>query len=342
MRSEALRTAFIGLVPASLLLLHGARVQAADAGAARVQLQQGYVLKQAGNCKDAIRYFVESIRLDRQPKALIHLADCERDTGKYIAAEEHLVAARDVGRELGLSGFVSLAEARLADLETHLPRLTLRLAADAPKESVVTRDGVVLAALSLGIALPVDPGAHEVRVRGAGLERRYTLELRDSESKELQVTSLGGQPAGEPAAPSAPRTLPAPISPSPVEASNEAPSTAHSAQKTLGFVAAGAGALGLALGTFLGLKAHSKNQDAAALCTVAEPCTNDGAAHYQETIRDAKSARTGSIVAFATGGALFAVGGILLFTASPARRQGFWLAPGVAGNTLGATAEGVW
>src|SRR5262245_12580822 len=111
---------------AAVLVFQTATAWAADPGAARAQLQRGYELKQAGRCTDAIPYFVESIRLDRQPKALIHLADCEREVGKYIAAEEHLVAARDLGRELGLTAFLNLAEARLADLEKHLPRLTLR------------------------------------------------------------------------------------------------------------------------------------------------------------------------------------------------------------------------
>jgi hypothetical protein len=348
MTSRALRTACSISASTVLLLVQAAVAHAADPGAARVQLQQGYTLKQAGNCKDAIPYFVESIRLDRQPKALIHLADCERDTGKYVAAEQHLVAARDLGREQGASGFVTLAEARLAELEAHLPRLTLRLAPDAPAEAVVTRDGVVLAPLSLGIALPVDPGAHQVRVRGAGLEREYAIELRDGESKELQVTSAGGQPAPSTDVPAAPRPasdtpkITAPASevsvPPPVPAS----SSSRATRQTLGFVAVGTGVAGVVVGSVFGLRARSKSKDADEQCTASKPCTGDGAAHYRDTIDDAKSARTVSIVGFAAGGALLAAGGVLLVTSLPSQSQGLRIAPAIGVNTFGAAAEGVW
>lgn len=350
MTSRALRTACCTWASALLVLLHAAVAQAVDPGAARVQLQQGYTLKQAGNCKDAIPYFVESIRLDRQPKALIHLADCERDTGKYVAAEQHLVAARDLGREQGASGFVTLAEERLAELEKHLPRLTVRLAPDAPAQAVVTRDGVVLAPLSLGVALPVDPGAHQVRVRGAGLEREYGVELRDGESKELTVTSAGGQavpatqapPAANPVGDAA---IPRKVAPS-AETSSLPPAPASSSsratRRTLGFVAVGTGVAGVVVGSVFGLKARSKSNDAVEQCTESKPCTPEGTAHYYDTIDDAKSARTVSIIGFAAGGALLAAGGVLLVTSLPSQSQGLRIAPAIGVNALGAAAQGVW
>ncbi|HET9931026.1 MAG TPA: hypothetical protein VFQ35_10075 [Polyangiaceae bacterium] len=312
-----------------------------------MQLQRGYELKQSGRCADAIPYFVESLRLDRQPKALIHLADCERQIGKYVSAEEHLVAARDLGRELSLDGFVKLAESRLAELESHLPKLTLRLAAGVPGDAVVTRDGVTLAPLSLGVALPVDPGAHEVRVRGGGLERRYSVELRDGESKELQVTTAGGEPVASPK--QEPPVVPA-VAPSQPPPSNAAaplaPATQRSSrpdvQRTFGFAVAGAGIIGLGVGSIFGLRTRSKNDDADGMCTTSSPCDAAGRARYDETVEDARHARTISFAAFATGGALLAVGGVLIFTGSARREGALRLAPSVAQNSFGAVAEGVW
>jgi hypothetical protein len=354
MISRALRRACFASTSAVLLLLQGQVAQAADPGAARVQLQQGYTLKQAGNCKDAIPYFVESIRLDRQPKALIHLADCERDTGKYVAAEQHLVTARDLGREQGASGLVTLAEARLVELETHLPRLTIRLGSDAPADAVVMRDGVVLAPLSLGIALPLDPGAHQIRVRGGGLEREYALELHDSESKELQVTSVGGQAVATPELPAAPNPAAdsgvpkteapavAPGSSSPSSVPAQASSSSRSTRRTLGFVVVGTGVAGVVVGGVFGLQARSKSKDADGQCTASNRCTDEGVARYHDTIDDAKSARTVSFIGLAAGGALLAAGGVLLVTSLPTQSQGLRIAPAIGANTFGAAAQGVW
>ena len=334
------------LASAALVLLYGAVSLASDPGAARAQLQRGYSLKQSGKCAEAIPYFIESIRLDRQPKALIHLADCERETGKYVSAEEHLVAARDLGRELSLSGFVKLAEERLSELESHLPKLTLRLAANTPLDVIVTRDGVTLAPLSLGVALPVDPGAHDVRVRGGGFERRYSVELRDGEAKELEITSAGGEPIASPTP--EPARAPA-VAPTPPQAPARAAEpvvpieTAHRTPlRTVGIVVAGAGVVGLGVGSFFGLKVRSKNSDADAMCTTTSPCTSAGRARYDETVQDAKNARTASIASFATGAALLAVGGVLILSDSPRHANGLRVAPNFASNSVGAVAEGVW
>ncbi|MGC4087192.1 MAG: hypothetical protein QM756_04670 [Polyangiaceae bacterium] len=328
------------------MLLCSGVSRAADPGAARAQLQRGYALKQSGQCAEAIPYFVESIRLDRQPKALIHLADCERATGKYVLAEEHFVAARDLGRELSLGGFVKLAEERLSELEPHLPRLTLRLAAGAAADVVVTRDGVTLASLSLGVALPVNPGTHEVQVRGGGFERRYSVELRDGESKELEVTSSDGQPLASPvsASPVAPVSAVEPRVTA-VGVEPKAPSDAGSHRfplRAVGFVVAGAGVVAVGVGSFFGLKTLSKNQDADALCTQTAQCTPEGLARYHDTVDDAKRARTVSIAGFATGAGLLAIGGALVLSASAPRQEGLRLVPVVAGNSLGAVAQGVW
>jgi hypothetical protein len=332
---------------AAFVLFHDTVSRAADPGAARVQLQQGYTFKQAGKCAEAIPYFVESIRLDRQPKALIHLADCERDTGKYVSAEEHLVAARDLGRELSLTGLSKLAEERLAELEPHLPRLTLRLPADSTAKAVVTRDGVVLAPLSLGVALPVDPGSHEIRVREGGLERRYSLKMRDGESKELEVTALGGDAVATatPPPPQSPTAIDRPAARSPkvlVEAAPPLSSTTRSTRRNVGIAVAGVGLVGLGLGSYFGLKARAKSQSADRMCTAAEPCASDGVTHYHDTVQDAKSARTAAIASFATGGALLVSGGVLFFTALPAHNDGLRITPIFAGSSLGAVAEGTW
>ena len=61
------------------------------------------------------------------------------------------------------------ATRRQAALEPTLARLTIRVAHPAPGQTV-KRDGALIASAAWGAALPVDPGAHEIRAEAAGLE----------------------------------------------------------------------------------------------------------------------------------------------------------------------------
>src|SRR5689334_179487 len=79
------------LFPSAVILL-ASGVAWADGGdqmAARAQLRQGYALKQQGKCKEAVPYLEESARLDRQPKTLLNLGDCEQSLGHLAAAQAH-------------------------------------------------------------------------------------------------------------------------------------------------------------------------------------------------------------------------------------------------------------
>src|SRR6266545_4078058 len=138
------------LATGTLLLSSTAWPQGSDPVAARAQLQEGYALKQQGKCEEALPHFVESVKFDRQPKALLNLADCEERTGRLAAAQTHFVEARDLARVQGIDPIRSLAEERLQGLDKKMPRLVVRLAKDAPPETTIARDGVELGRISLG------------------------------------------------------------------------------------------------------------------------------------------------------------------------------------------------
>ena len=67
---------FVSLLLAASAIRAPAR--AADSTGAVEELKEGYALKQAGNCRDAVRHFARSLQLNPTPKALLNLADCER------------------------------------------------------------------------------------------------------------------------------------------------------------------------------------------------------------------------------------------------------------------------
>src|SRR5713101_6233535 len=99
----------INVVTVVVLATSLAQADGSDPAAARGQLQQGYALKQQGKCVEAIPHFAESVRLDRQPKALLNLADCEATVAKLVAAEAHAVEARDMARARGMGDFERFA-----------------------------------------------------------------------------------------------------------------------------------------------------------------------------------------------------------------------------------------
>jgi hypothetical protein len=174
-----------------------------DPAAAREHLTQGYKLKQQGQLKDALPHFVESLRLDPKLKTIINLADCEEKLGMLVEAQSHWVMARDrAGRE-GDDRVKQEAEQRVASLSTRMPRLNIRFAPGAPADAQVYRDEVLLGRVSLGTALPTNPGEHKITVRAAGHEdSKYTVKLSERDNKSL-IVDVG--PVGK----SPPKPLPA-------------------------------------------------------------------------------------------------------------------------------------
>ena len=253
-----------------------------DPGGARAQLAKGYALKQQGNCADAIPYFEESIRLDRTPKGLLNLADCEEKTGRLLTAQSHFVEARDLARQRGMNEPASYAQERAQALDKRLPRIAIRLAADAPAGTVVTRDGVQLGPVSLGAALPVDPGPHVIIARGDGFERTFEVAVVESETREIEVTPRGGTPLADNASPVEKHASPSIVSapqPAPVAAAApvEPERPARTGQTARTMVLAGEAALaaaGLAVAVIYELKAADAQDDADSL---RDGLTRDGA-----------------------------------------------------------------
>jgi tetratricopeptide (TPR) repeat protein len=205
-----------GLVPLALSLALTAAAprvvaqEALDAAAAREHLTQGYKLKQQGQLKEALPHFIESLRLDPKLKTTINLADCEEKLGMLVESQSHWLAARDRARSEGDARVKQEAEQRLASLEQRLPRLNIQLAPGFPADAQVYRDDVLLGRVSLGTALPTNPGEHKITVRAPGREDwKYSVKMAERDSQQLTVT-IG---APRKIKPGEPETAPAPLPP---------------------------------------------------------------------------------------------------------------------------------
>lgn len=280
------------VVSAALTLASLAHAQPRDPAAARELAKQAYELKQNKSWEAARQKFEESLRLDPQPKHLINLADCEAELGRLVDAQRHLVEARDTTKDdAELNG---IALGRLAVVEQKMPRLTVHLVADAPKNTTVLRDGVILQGPSLDVALPTDPGRHVVVVRAPGrADQSAEILLAESESKRMDV----GPGAPLPAVAASPNVVPP-----------EKPSE-RTSLRTMGVVASGIGVIGLGIATVFALTAHEKRD--ATTCD-KNICPNEEEA---EKLRAAKTNADLATVFFIAGGVVAAGGGVMFLLA---------------------------
>ncbi len=258
-----------------------------DPSSAYALLLRGYELKLEGRCAEARVPLEASYRAEPTTKALINLAQCEAILGEVVRARTHLQAAVELARRKDPPR-VAIAEESLAGVERRVALLSLDLVEDAPPGTTTRIDG---ASVSAAEAIPLDPGPHAITATApGGAPRAYAITLTEGEHTRLTVDFRA------PASPAGP--------------SEAAPPTA-SARRTIGIALAGAGLVGLGVGTYFGLRAHSKNSDSNA----DGHCDATGCDPVGFDLRsDARSAATVSTIGLLAGGAALAAGVVLVVT----------------------------
>lgn len=312
MRPRRVACAF---VVASALLLASTSARAGDPAAAREQVKLGYQLAQDGKCEEAIPHFVESLKLDTKAITLINLAACEEKTNKLADALGHWVEARGRAQAEGNAAIQEEAEKKAKALETRIPKLTLVLAG-APPDAEVVRDGVALGAASMGVPLPVNPGAHTLVVRAKEHEdTSESVSIAEGENKRVEL-KLGGPKKTGPNGP--------------VGSEKESASGGTSPLVYVGF---GTAIAGVAVGSIFGIMTLGKGSDAKNACP-------SGACKDQSALDDAKSGQTlGTIstIGFIVGGIGAAVGVYALVWGKPKVSTSVALDVGPMGGGLRGT-----
>ncbi|MBX3185941.1 MAG: tetratricopeptide repeat protein [Labilithrix sp.] len=306
------------IVVASACSLTSATARAGDPAAAREQVKLGYKLAQAGKCEEALPHFVESLRLDVKAITLINLAACEEKTGKMAEALGHWVEARSRAEIENNRPILEEAEKKLKALEPRVPRITLALT-DAPPDTEIERDGVVLGPASLNVPLPVNPGAHTIVVRAKGREdTTASIAIAEGESKRVELR------LGAPAKP-AER---APVAPAP-----SAPETPSGSTSPLVYVGFGVGGAGLIAGAVTGLMAFGAASSAKTSCP-------SGVCEDRSQVDDANSGKTlgtVSTIAFIVGGAGVALGVYSLVWGKPTPSTSLAVSVGPTGGVVRGT-----
>jgi hypothetical protein len=283
--SHLLPSASISLVGACL----ASRVfaQGTDVAAAESLFREGKRLLEQRSYDAACSKLAESHRLDPATGTLLALAMCHEGAGKTASAWAEYSDVVGRAKKEGRADRERAAREEVALLEPKLSKLTVTVSGAAAGTAglEVKRDGVLVGVASWGTPMPTDAGEHVVQASAPG---KKTWETRvalgpnaDRVVVNVPLLENGSLPADRDA---------------------PAAHTGLSAVQTAGLSAGAAGVLAIGIGSYFGLRAISKKQDAG--------CDGDAChdATSAETLLDAKSASKVSTWSFVAGGALLAGG----------------------------------
>lgn len=286
--------------------------------AAEALFNSGREAMAKGDYEHACQQLRESNRLEPAVGTQFNLADCEEKRGKLATAWTLFRAVEQKVPEGDERA--SVARERAQALEGRLPKVTLRLAAGAPKETTVRDGDTELEAGSFGIPLPMDPGTHEFVVSAPGRSsQKIEITLADGEHRDVEVKP--GEASG---------------SSVPVERRSGAPPLDHphgSNTKTLGFAIGGVGVAGVAVGAIAGAMVLGKKSTADENCP-NKLCTSQAGL---DAVDSARTLKLVSNIGWAVGVLGLGAGAYFVLTSSDGERTSVGAAALPAGGQLSVT-----
>jgi hypothetical protein len=274
------------------LLAIARSVAAQEPAGAEALFQAGLEAMRAGNYEEACPKLRESYRLEPLAGALFTLAECEAAWGNSATAIEHYqtfinsLTAMDAKRRDQFEERRRLALDKITALTALAPEITVDVAAAAPPNLVVKRNGVLIDPQAYGVGKKVNQGMYVVSAELEGKpvwERRVTVMERDRARIEVPWPLPGHEPSSAPAA---------------AETSRQADEPKQSVLplRTLMYVAAGVGAAGLTTGVVAGLVALGKK------ATIEDNCPDRLCnAEGRDAVDAGQSAALVSSIGFAAG-----------------------------------------
>ena len=299
----SLGTALACFVASSLAL---AQASGADKASAEALFNEGVSLVAAGNYATGCGKFEASQALDPTIGTELRLADCYERAKKTASAWATFKHAQGLAHVQGQTDREELARQRVESLAPQLTYLRLDFDGPRPAGLVVTRNGGSVPLASLGVAIPVDPGAQQVAASAPEHQSfQQTIEIAAAPGNAtLHIPALVRRPA----------PLLDPLPPKPED------QAVSSTQRTAGIVAGVVGITSLLTGSGLGIYAKNRGdrskQDEFCPSDGHNGCSAEGVA-----LRDrARAFGTASTITFIAGAALLTTG-IVLYSTAPQNRE---------------------
>lgn len=309
--------AWFGVVASLLIAVPALAQSSADKAGARAAANAGADAYDAGKFEKSLDLFTRAESIIHSPIHELYIARSLIQLNRLVEARELLLKIRRAGEsDRATAG----AEEELQRLEPRLSRLNLHLEGTDAAPTSVQIDGREVNLALLGIAQPIDPGDHRVKVLYKGTEKELGFTVTEGETKEVVVDLSGvvGESQVGPVSPPAEEQAP---EATPTEDVQPADSAARG-QPIGAYVALGVGVVGIGVGTGFALSAGASAKNANQLCeeiderTGASNCSGRTAEEQSDVENfenKHKSSKTVSIVGFAVGGAAIATGATLLW-----------------------------
>jgi len=291
--SDALALVSLALVSSLAVVAH-AQPSERDVALAETLFREGKELMEAERYQEACPKLAESQRLDPATGTLLALAVCHEAEGKTATAWAEFVDAAALAEQDGRQDRVDYARQRIRALEPKLSRLKIVVPPSARVRGLdVSRNGVSIGEAAWGTDTPVDPGPQRIEARAPGRRSwSTTVRLVASDRQRITVPTLARTPDRPARPPPTKQPEAPPISPLVIA----------------GGVVGGLGVVSIAVGTYFGVRAIDKSDQAKALCT-PEFCDNADAVALND---DAKVAANVANVTLALGVAAVAAGIVMI------------------------------
>lgn len=305
-RARLRLAASAALVVASALVAGPA--SASDPATAQTLFDQARKLMNEEKFAEACPKLEESQRLDPAGGTVLHLALCREREGKVATAWALYQDALSYAKRDGRKDRAKAAQERIDALGPTLPRMKLRIAPATASlaKLTVARNEVEIGRAVWDEAFPVDPGKVSIVVRAPG-KRPFTKTVdvpAQAGETVVEIPALQDGPDGGGAGSGTP--------------SGAAPATGEGAeggstQRTIGLVLAGAGVVGVGVGSVFGIMSMKNHSTVESECRAPEYklCSAAGVDAGESAIRNGNV----STVGFIAGGVLLAGGAVLWFTA---------------------------
>jgi hypothetical protein len=269
---------------------------------AEALFQEGKRLMAKGSYAEACPKLAESQKLDPGGGTLVTLVLCHESEGRTASAWAEFGEALTLALKDGRVDRATVAREHGARLEPKLSRLTVRV---PPSVSVlaavqISQDGIELGRPSWGMALPVDPGEHQIVARAPGKKpwTRFVVVAADADRQAIEVAPFEDEPV-------------APTPPAPTEIPS-APASG-SGYRNAGWIIGGTGVVLLGIGSYFGIRAIADHSTAKDRCPTSACTDLEGVRANDSSRNEADLATAG----FALGGAALGVAAFLFLTSPP-------------------------
>lgn len=159
---------------------------AAELKKARLQFQQATELERAGNWTAALQAFREVGQVRMTPQVRFHIAVCEENLGRLVAALGGYELASADADKVG-PDFKGEVEEKVTKLRARIPKLVIERGEGA-SAAAIELDGVAVGDSSIGVEVPLDPGPHAVTAKAPNRKPfESTVTLKEEETTRLEL-----------------------------------------------------------------------------------------------------------------------------------------------------------